>query len=138
MYLQWSEDRYGTGFAKIDAQHQELFRQINALLEASVSGKTVEVLGEMLELLETYIVEHFSHEEWEMERRKCSACKENEAAHRAFLGRFEVMSARFQETGATNDLVKDLQAVVCDWLSSHIRDVDTQLRNSATLELESG
>ena len=62
MALTWDKS-LAVGVKFIDEQHQELFRQVNALLEAILKNQGKEEVGKLLAFLGKYTVEHFGAEE---------------------------------------------------------------------------
>ncbi len=133
-HMRWSEALFGTGVPIIDRQHQELFGQINELLDACSRAEGTEKLRSTLEFLGDYIDRHFKEEEALMAERQCSVVAENKAEHDGFRARYAEMCARLVDCkgdvqGAA--LVEDVQETICDWLTSHIMGVDTKLKNAA-------
>jgi hemerythrin-like metal-binding protein len=66
MGFEW-EPSLAVGHEVIDAQHQELFKRVNTLLEACKAGRGKEEILGVMEFLEAYIGEHFRAEEQEMQ-----------------------------------------------------------------------
>lgn len=60
--IDWTED-LSVGVAEIDRQHQELFFQVNQLLEACHQAKGKEAVGKIVGFLENYVVRHSAKEE---------------------------------------------------------------------------
>lgn len=60
--IEWSSS-YACGVPAIDAQHQELFGRVNALLDACAKGRGSGALKLALEFLDAYCTEHFRLEE---------------------------------------------------------------------------
>lgn len=65
-----------------------------------------------------------------MERRNCSACAANKAAHQEFLERYDALRKMFDSHGVTPVLAAQLQRTVCEWLVNHIAKIDTKLRET--------
>jgi hemerythrin len=131
MALVWKEAVHGTGVKEIDLQHQELFRRVNAFLQASVSGKGQEELVSILHFLQEYVVYHFNCEEKEMDARRCAACEKNRLAHQQFLKNFAELRKSFVKDGPSPTLLVDVQQWVVDWLDSHVAKIDTELRKTS-------
>jgi len=72
------------GHAVIDAQHQELFRRLEALLTAMMKGDKGEV-GRLFDFLGAYVVEHFGAEEKLMKERAYPDYAVHKSAHERFV-----------------------------------------------------
>lgn len=123
MNLQW-RDSYATGVAEMDAQHKELFNQINALLNAALQGKGRDEIAGTLRFLERYVLTHFSAEEKLMQSVGFPGLADHRKEHQAFVTELGQLKARYEQTGATTQLVLDVQRRVMDWLMNHIRMED--------------
>ena len=130
MALVWSDLVYSTGLAQIDAQHQELFKQINALLEKSVLEESAEDIKKLLEFLGNYVLTHFKYEEEIMEQQTCSKRYANVIAHRKFIKDFKALKSRFEKEGASPAFIVDTQSLLVKWLSNHIIKIDCALRDT--------
>jgi len=132
--IAWDETRMSTGFAEIDAQHQELIGMINRLHQACLNGTGTAELGQMMNFLGAYVQTHFSHEEELMGRHHCSARGCNKMAHQKFLKEFGKIAADFEAKGGSTAILLGLKGLVADWLTNHICAVDTKLRTCAAAE----
>jgi methyl-accepting chemotaxis protein len=130
-FVKWDAATMSTGDATIDAQHQELIRQINKLHHACASGASRKEVKTILDFLAQYAQSHFKHEEEAMEQRKCPAGKCNQQAHQKFLTDFGQLLRTFEERGPSPTMVSELKLLVEHWLVNHILKVDTQLRGCA-------
>lgn len=128
----WTKELYGTGVDLIDTQHQELFKRINAVLQAvETNARQPDVTG-LLKHLEEYTISHFSCEEKLMDERKCKVACANKAAHTHFLKEFTRLSQDFKTSGVTLQFAADLKKMITSWLRSHIMTIDTNLKDTAT------
>lgn len=85
--LEW-RDSYACGEPTIDAQHEELFRLANALIDASLRQE--ENRGAFLAALEAllaHVVRHFADEEKILAAHGYAKLAQHAAAHRGLLGR---------------------------------------------------
>lgn len=127
-----------TGIPRIDNQHQELIRKLNALLDAMQKGRGKEEISKLLGFLGEYVIKHFSDEEAEMERLKCPAAVTNRIAHQQFIKRFTEFRDRFEKEGASPRVIIDVQKTLVDWVVMHIRGVDTKLAASVKQKAGTG
>lgn len=125
MAIEWSES-LSTGVDWQDTQHKELFRRINALLDAMNVGLGKEEISKLFDFLDEYFVVHFDAEEKAM--HQCGYA--NTLAHLAEHTRFiEDVSSLAQEAheGITTSLLIKVQRRVVDWLINHIGGIDKGL-----------
>jgi len=67
-----------------------------------------------------------------MAQHKCPMAEKNKEAHAQFLKEFTALVARFDKEGPSLAFVMEIQKKVIDWLRSHIRGCDAQLKQCAT------
>lgn len=127
--------KYAVGHPLIDQQHQELFARADALLDAMHAGRAAAELGELLEFLGKYVVEHFGSEERLMQERRFPGAASHEAQHAEFVRRFREASEAHRSKGATSAVVLELRELLRGWLVTHVCTVDLQL--AAFLRAES-
>jgi hemerythrin-like metal-binding protein len=131
MALVWNT-RYATGLSWQDAQHQELFKRINDLLDAMKSGKGVDAIGEVFSFLEKYVITHFGNEEQFMKQHNYTDIVNHKAAHVQFVSTLaELKSAYLKNTGATSVSLK-LQSLLTNWLIQYIGTIDIKLATFAS------
>jgi hemerythrin len=132
MYLEWTEELFGTGVDEIDAQHRELFDRVNKLLKAVSEARGADEIRPLMAFLGDYVEEHFTAEEEEMARRNCPVQEANKRAHDGFRERFGGLKAQVDSEDELDAgrLLFQLQSTVVDWISNHILRTDTQLRTA--------
>lgn len=126
MALSW-EQSMTTGVAHIDAQHQELIRKVNGLLDAMRAGKGKDQVEKLLGFLAEYALKHFADEEAEMDRAKCPAAMTNRLAHQQFVRNFNQLREQIKTQGVTPTIILAVQKDLVDWVATHIRGVDVKL-----------
>ncbi len=119
--------KYAVGHQVIDAQHQQLFQHADALLEAMHEGRAGEELGQLLDFLGRYVIEHFGTEERLMDGAKYPGTAQHKADHAAFVRRFQENVEIFRKKGATSMVVLDLRDMLRGWLVKHVCTIDVQL-----------
>lgn len=60
--IEWSKEKFATNVSAHDAEHQEIFRKVNALGDAVGSGNR-DAVGKALDALIATVAEHFASEE---------------------------------------------------------------------------
>jgi len=119
--FEWN-DKFSTGIASIDAQHQGLF-SIGAELYAAMSvGQGKERLGAILTRLVQYTVAHFAYEERLMQLHGYSGYAAHKAQHDDLTRHVQHFYREFQ-SGQIGISVR-LLSFVDDWLKQHIGESD--------------
>ena len=126
MGIVW-DPKLAVGVRVIDEQHQELFRQVNALLQAMEQGKGREVIANLLAYLKSYVVEHFGAEQKLMTQHRYPEQVAHEEQHDGFVRTFLELSSEFEKTGPTITLALKVNTLVCPWLRLHVGTSDRKL-----------
>jgi hemerythrin-like metal-binding protein len=124
-FQQWDR-KYSVGVPTLDAQHQNLFRMINAMQEAMLHGGARERLSEIVaELLEAVQL-HFAREEMILRANHYPGLVEHRKKHRAFLEELEGFEEAMK-SGASS-LTIELMNFLRHWLQTHVAEEDLQYR----------
>ncbi len=123
MAIEWTQD-LAVGVPGIDRQHQEIFRRVDALLQAAHHGAAKDRVGELVDFLAKYVVEHFSGEERAMAQHAYPGVAAHKERHAAFLKDFSALRAQYERDGASLALTLQVQRRVVDWLVTHIKKED--------------
>lgn len=115
------------GVEPVDAQHRELFRRIDRLLEASATRTTATEVGAMLEFLAEYVREHFRTEEELMARLEYPRAADHRAEHVGFTAELEKLRREYAAEGGTALLVVRVTSRATQWLREHIYRADREL-----------
>lgn len=126
MAIEWNND-LSIGVDEIDNQHKELFRRINALLDACTQGKGKGEVGRVINFLEDYIVKHFNAEEAIQKKHAYPDYESHKTLHDEFRKSFSELKKSFETEGAGLPLVLRTNRTVVDWLVKHIGRVDKVL-----------
>ena len=127
----WSE-RFATGSATIDQQHQMLINSINQLegmlTSTSPTPEQCRRLIELIDFLDSYAGMHFKFEEQCMESHRCPAHQQNQAEHAQFRESIHRFKARQSAEGFRPEVLKELYQMSSSWVERHILQVDIQLK----------
>ena len=126
MTFLWTPE-LSVGVASIDAQHQELFQRVNALLVAVGGERQESEILATLAFLGDYVVTHFEDEERLMRETGYPAFPIQRAEHEQFTGTFRQLRAKFARHGIDAILAQDVRRDVCDWLVRHVQRTDRAL-----------
>ncbi|MEO1784567.1 bacteriohemerythrin [Thermodesulfobium sp. 4217-1] len=121
--VQWSED-LSSGFKEIDDQHKELINRVNKLLDACNSGKGRQEIGDTLNFLADYVVEHFNSEEKYMKQYNYPGLNEQIEQHKYFVGYVGELKNEFDKNGPSISLTMKLSKNLVEWLVNHIMKID--------------
>lgn len=119
--IEW-KDIYETGIVALDQEHRGLVEEINRLYEAVRDKRGEDVLEDILNMLTTYTVDHFQHEERLMAEYGFPGLEEHRKVHGELIEKVAAMKARAQEE--TEDLARELLKFLRVWVLEHIVDVD--------------
>ncbi|MFM2092152.1 MAG: hypothetical protein RLZZ127_2641 [Planctomycetota bacterium] len=113
------------GDARIDAQHRELFRRLDALVSAVRGHRGGGEAGATLAFLDSYTDEHFRDEEALLERTGWAGLPAHRAQHEAFRARIADLRRRLAEPEADREAIAaSLHHELRTWLVEHIRHAD--------------
>ena len=120
--ITWTADQYGTNVGFADQEHQVLFGLLNKLYDEATSGAARETIGASLDALITYVVDHFAHEEKEMQAAGFAGYDKHKAEHDALVGICADLQSKFHAGQA--DVTDEVGQMVKGWLDSHIPAYD--------------
>ena len=124
--VKWDE-KLATGCAEIDEQHKEIFVRFNTLLEACDKGRSRDLLAEILEFMNNYVLQHFSDEERLQSSVDYPQFSAHKAVHEELGGRFVLLQVKFAAHGATVQLVIETCKLLSEVLFEHIHLHDKAL-----------
>ena len=124
--VEWDET-LSTGVAEIDEQHKEIFVRFNALLEACERGRSRELLADILDFLNNYMLQHFRDEEKLQASVDYPELAAHKSVHEELGGRFLLLQGKLAARGATVQLVIETCKVLSEVLFEHIHLHDKAL-----------
>lgn len=116
------DQRYMTGEALVDSEHQELVRLINRIIELQSKYADPATVTRVLDHLVQYAVVHFAHEEQLMADSGCDPgfIARHTAVHRSFAE--QVTKLRAMPGGSVE--LEQLLNYLTSWLAQHILGMD--------------
>ncbi|SHE22800.1 bacteriohemerythrin [methanotrophic endosymbiont of Bathymodiolus puteoserpentis (Logatchev)] len=120
--ITWNAEQHETKVAFADDEHKILFGKLNKLYDLATGGAERNEVGQALDDLIAYVVEHFAHEEKEMQAKNFSGYAAHKAEHDALVGICADLQEKFGKGEA--DVTEDTGALVKNWLDSHIPTFD--------------
>lgn len=117
----WDE-RYMTGEGIVDAEHQELVRIINRVVEKVSRETPEEEINQIIEQLVQYAVVHFRHEEALMMETGCDP--RTIAMHTEIHHEFARQVVNMRSISGPSTGTEDLLRFLTSWLAHHILGVD--------------
>lgn len=114
-----------TGDHEIDTQHKKLFTMINELHDSMMKGRGRDVVGEVLQGLVEYTVDHFAAEEAVMEAHAFPEFARHRGLHAGLTRQVQNLSVRAVRGDAMLSL--EVSQFLSDWLKSHILDEDIEM-----------
>jgi hemerythrin len=126
MELGW-DPALATGIAKVDGQHQEIFRRAEALVLAIRRGSSREEVGATLRFLEEHVETHFRDEEALMREVGFPLLESHQREHQAFVHEVAEFISEHRRAGASPSLILRVTGRIASWLKDHIGDADRRL-----------
>lgn len=125
MSIEWSRT-FSTGVEWQDAHHKELFKRINALLDAMNVGRGKDEVLRLFKFLDEYCVVHFAAEEKAMRDLGYPEAGAHIAQHADFIKEISGLKDECAKGVSTAAVIK-AQSKVVDWLIKHIGGPDKAL-----------
>jgi hemerythrin len=119
--ITWTKEQYGTDVAFADEEHKTLFNLLNGLHEVASSGDK-QTVGQHLDGLIDFVVEHFQHEERTMQEKGYSGFEAHKAEHDKFVAICADLQKKFHAGEA--EISEETTAFVKSWLDTHIPNID--------------
>jgi len=120
--LEWTTE-FSVGVKGADDDHKRLIDLINQLSEGMNRAQGQEIVGKVLDELESYKRYHFAREEELFERTGYPAV-EHKREHRELVEQVVTLQSRYK-TGETALAMETLD-ILKDWLTVHIQGTDTK------------
>jgi hemerythrin-like metal-binding protein len=123
-FLKWDES-FELSIPEIDVRHRLIFLIIEDFFLEYLRGRTKEAIDHILKLLSDYITEDFRLEEKYMADYLYPGYLPHKDKHIQFVQNFSDLKNKIE--GKKSEFVEAFNNMVCDWLKSHILEVDKPL-----------
>ncbi|MEQ1635834.1 MAG: bacteriohemerythrin [Methylococcales bacterium] len=120
--ITWTESQYGTKVGFADEEHQILFGKLNKLYDLATGGSARSAIGAQLDDLIAYVVDHFAHEEKEMQAKNYAGYARHKEEHEALIGICAGLQKKFHAGEA--EVTDEVGQMVKGWLDNHIPNFD--------------
>ncbi|MCK5898135.1 MAG: hemerythrin family protein [Methylococcales bacterium] len=120
--ITWNVEQHETNVNFADDEHKVLFDKLNKLYDLAIGGAERGAIGSQLDDLIAYVVDHFAHEEKEMQTKNYAGFGAHKAEHDALVGICGGLQAKFHAGEA--DVTEEVGQMVKGWLDSHIPAFD--------------
>ena len=119
--LEW-DTSFATGVDRYDNAHKVLFKMVNDLHDAMQQKRSKEAIGQILNGLAEYTVNHFADEERSFAQTGYPEEAQHKQLHKKLVDQVVELQGKFKSGEAllTQDVITFLQ----DWLINHIKGVD--------------
>lgn len=124
----WKEE-YRIGAEIIDAQHKELFRRVEGLLEIAMTAGEESNKKECLEMLSfliSYTVQHFETEEAFQKAQGYVSYEEHAKIHRQFKNTVLLYQEKIEQA-FSKETLKQFAGTLMTWLTMHICGYDRKI-----------
>lgn len=120
--ITWTAAQYGTNVGFADEEHQVLFGLLNKVYDEATGGAARSSVGASLDALIAYVVDHFAHEEKEMQAKGFAGYEAHKAEHNALVGICAELQKKFHSGEA--EVTEEVGKMVKGWLDHHIPTFD--------------
>lgn len=120
--ITWTASQYGTNVGFADEEHQILFGKLNKLYDLATGGAARSEVGAQLDDLIAYVVDHFAHEEKEMQAKGFGEYEKHKVEHDALVGVCAGLQTKFHAGEA--EVTEEVGQMVKGWLDNHIPKFD--------------
>jgi hemerythrin len=126
MAYQW-DSSLETGYDLVDNQHKQLIAAVNALVEASQSGRGDKAVMQTVDFLTGYTIKHFSDEEKLQLKYDYPDYLNHKRIHDDFKVTVTGLTNRLIKEGPTPELVNIVSSAIGAWLLNHIKGDDFRM-----------
>ena len=123
--IEWNES-LSIGIEFIDKDHQALLKRLNDVSDAVASHQGEREITRTLKFLSDYANQHFDAEEKKMTETDYPGLQEQIEEHKKFITTLNNLEEDFRYDDATKGLSEDLNNFLYNWLTHHIKEVDTK------------
>ena len=120
--ITWNEKDHGTKVGFADDEHKVLFDLLNSLYDSAISGAPRADTGKALDALISCVVDHFAHEEKEMQAKSYGGYARHKEEHDKLVAICAGLQTKFHAGEA--DVTDEVGQMVKGWLDSHIPQYD--------------
>ncbi|MGR9087086.1 MAG: bacteriohemerythrin [Gammaproteobacteria bacterium] len=120
--ITWTAEQFGTNVGFADEEHKILFAKLNKLYDLATGGAERSAVGTQLDDLIAYVVDHFAHEEREMQAAGFAGLAAHKAEHDALIGICSDLQKKFHAGQA--EVTEEVGQMVKNWLDNHIPNID--------------
>lgn len=118
-------DKFVDGVVAIDKDHARMIEIVNQLYRVVLETKSADALASVFDELESYIAEHFAHEEALMAQVDYPKLAEHRAGHKVMSRRIADYRARLRDRYDTI-LAADMLHQLKTWISGHMLTADKE------------
>ncbi|MGI6576955.1 MAG: bacteriohemerythrin [Eubacteriales bacterium] len=136
------KDQYELGVPRIDAQHKELFRRVEAFLQVLRSeggwDEKIPKINETLEFMKNYVVEHFRDEEEYQQSIDYPGYEYHKGIHRGMVDYVQEVSKQYEASAENEELMQQFGGRLLAWLINHVAAEDQRIADCAKKKGMSG
>jgi len=123
--LDWDRN-FSVNIKKFDRQHKVLFDYVSELGKSAMSKDTngKKVIGQKLDKLVGYMMNHFLDEEVEMCGKQYPDFERHKEAHDGFISQARNFIVLFRSGKSSVLLNCEIVAFLTEWITDHLRDMD--------------
>jgi hemerythrin len=121
--FEWTSDM-SVNQTEIDAQHKELFNQMNILMSAIINHMELGVTENAMKFLGNYIEGHLKYEEEYMSKNGYPDLDQHKVEHKDFIDNYEKLKEKRIYDVPVDEIVSEIEIFLGNWLIKHIGHSD--------------
>jgi len=121
--FQWTEEM-SVNNPTIDAQHKQLLKQVNILLDVILNQKNISIIKETVVFLDKYITGHLKYEEEYLAENMYPDLSEHQEIHKNFIKKYEELKESLEISGPTIEMFSEVETFLGEWWVNHIGTED--------------
>ena len=122
----WTAEELGLEVEKMDQEHQELVKRMNALYDGVEEEQSPSQIQNLIDDLAEYTVQHFADEEAYMEEIGFTGLATHKIIHQQLLKQFAEHVENFKKQQKVQPEFFNFLKV---WLTAHIKGIDMKYSN---------
>ena len=115
-----------TGVEKIDEQHRELIKRINAVVSMGTLAVAKEETQKTIDFLGEYIVSHFKDEEVLQKQSGYPKHERHKEQHQGYINEFKKLKEEFLKNGPSGTFTIKLNTSIINLIVRHIKSDDVE------------
>ena len=120
--MTWTKEQHGTSVDFADNEHKDVFHNLNILYDLRMAGAGNPEIVDQLTLLLDIVMQHFAHEEREMQAKQFIGFEKHKIEHDELMETCFAMKVKI--AAGELELTERICQLIKRWFDSHIPEFD--------------